>query len=297
MRFGALTVIWTTPFTTERLDYVQRIADLGFDVVEVAIEQPGVMDLNRLKDEIARTGLGATVAGAFSPDRDVTSADSAVQEQGIRYIQHCVDVAETIGAPTVSGPMYAATGKCELLPSHERQRVFDLAARNLRRAGEYAASKNVTLAIEPLNRYETDLVNTTAQGVDLCERIGLDNVGLLLDTYHMNIEEKHVGDALRAAGKHVKHVHASENDRGTPGTGHVEWDEWRDGLRDIDYRGVVTIESFVPEIPELARAVSMWRPVFSSGDELAGEGLKFLKPLFAEPVGSAAGPPRATTSQ
>jgi D-psicose/D-tagatose/L-ribulose 3-epimerase len=282
MRFGALTVIWTSPFSTERVDLARHIGELGFDVVEVAIEQPGVLDLGELRRVLDETGLRTTVAGAFSPDRDLTSEDPAIQEQGIRYVEHCVNVAAEIGAPVVSGPMYAATGKTELLPDEERQRVFELAAKNIRRAGEYAASKGVNLALEPLNRFETDLVTTTARGVELCENVGLANVGLLLDTFHMNIEEKHIGDALRSAGRHVKHVHASENDRGAPGSGHVAWEEWRDALRDIHYDGVITIESFVQDIKELASAVSMWRPVAASPDELAGDGLKFLKQLFSE---------------
>jgi D-psicose/D-tagatose/L-ribulose 3-epimerase len=282
MRFGALTVIWTSPFTTERLDLVRHIAELGFDHVEVAVEQPGLVDLDQLNSLIGELGVTSSVAGAFSPDRDLTSEDVAVQQQGLRYLEHCTDVAEAIGATVVSGPMYAATGKCALLPDDERQRVFELAATNLRTAGEYAAEKGVVLAIEPLNRFETDLVTTTARGVELCELIDLDNVGLLVDTFHMNIEERHVGETIRAAGSHVKHVHACENDRGTPGSGHFPWEDWRDALRAIDYDGVITIESFVPDIKELASAVSMWRTLADSPDALAGDGLEFLKSLFAE---------------
>jgi D-psicose/D-tagatose/L-ribulose 3-epimerase len=287
MRLGALTVIWTSPFTTERLDLVRHIAEIGFDHVEVAIEQPRVLDLDRLGSLLAELGLTSSVAAAFSPDRDLTSPDSAVQQQGIRYIEHCVDVAATLGAAVVSGPMYAATGKTELLADDERQRVFELAAENIRTVGEYAAAKHTVLAIEPLNRFETDLVTTTARGIELCELVDLENVGLLLDTFHMNIEEKSIGDAIRAAGKHVKHVHASENDRGTPGTGHVPWQEFRDGLAAIGYDDVVTIESFVPDIKELARAVSMWRSVAPSPDELARGGLEFLRGLFAQSTATA----------
>ena len=123
------------------------------------------------------------------------------------------------------------------------------------------------MAIEPLNRFETDLVNTVEQGLDLCDRIGRDNVGLLLDTFHMNIEEKSIPDAVRMAGERVFHVHTSENDRGAPGSGHIDWEGLFSALGDIGYDGQLVIESFTPEIKEIARAVSLWRPVAASGDD------------------------------
>ncbi len=135
----------------------------------------------------------------------------------------------------------------------------------------------VGLAIEPLNRFETDLVNTAEQALALCDRIGLDNVGLLLDTFHMNIEERSLPEAIGAAGRRLRQFHACENDRGAPGSGHIEWNSVFDALRNIGYDGVIAIEAFTPEIKEIARAVSTWRPVARSGDELATNGLAFLK--------------------
>ena len=135
----------------------------------------------------------------------------------------------------------------------------------------------MTLAIEPLNRFETDLVNTTEQGLELLDLIGTDNVGLLIDTFHMNIEEKSIGDAVRLAGSKVFHVQVSENDRGTPGSGHVPWREFFAALDDIDYDGQIVVESFLPTVVEIARAVSLWRPVAPSMDALAADGLAFLR--------------------
>jgi D-psicose/D-tagatose/L-ribulose 3-epimerase len=148
---------------------------------------------------------------------------------------------------------------------------------SLGRAGAHAAERGVTLAIEPLNRFETDLVNTVDQGVRLCDDIGADNVGLLLDTFHMNIEERHIGAAIRSAGRHVRHVHTCENDRGAPGSGHIDFGEVFRALDAIGYDEDVVIESFTPEIVEIARAVSLWRPLAPDGDTLASEGLRFLR--------------------
>lgn len=152
--------------------------------------------------------------------------------------------------------MYAGTGVTRILSITERGDQRARAAETLRAAAEFAADVGIRLALEPLNRYETDLVNTVEQGLELCDLVGLPNVGLTLDTYHMNIEERSVGAAVAAAGRRCFHVQASENDRGIPGTGHVTWGEVAAALDDIAYAGSVVIESFVPTIPEIARAVS-----------------------------------------
>lgn len=276
MKFSVITLLWTTPFDTSKLDYVQRVADLGFDAIECPIEQPGLMDPGALKEALDKAGIEGNVAMAFSPDRDVSSTDADLRQGGIAYVKHCIDFAQQIGSGLVSGPAYAATGRCELLDDGERAAELDRAVEGLKECADYAGERGVRIAIEPLNRFETHLVNTAEQGLELCERIG-DNAGLLLDTFHMNIEEKHLGDAIRATGDRLFLFHSCENDRGTPGSGHVQWGEVAAALNGIDYDGTVAIESFIPGIEELARAVSMWRPIFTDGDEMARDGLAFLK--------------------
>jgi len=276
-RYGASSFIWVSPFGDDKLDIAQHVADLGFDILEICIEDPALVSASAINAAAQAAGVEISVCGAFGPDRDVSHEDPAMRERGLEYLRFCIDLAAEVGSPHVAGPMYSATGKARLLPEDQRSQQRQWAAESLRAAGEYAAERGVRLAIEPLNRFETDLVNTTAQGVDLCERIGLDNVGLLLDTFHMNIEEKDIATALRQAGDRVFHFHACENDRGAPGSGHVEWEAVHRALDDIGYAGAVAIESFTPEIREIARAVSAWRPVAQSGDALAREGLEFLK--------------------
>jgi D-psicose/D-tagatose/L-ribulose 3-epimerase len=276
-RYGASSFIWVSPFGDDKLAIAGHVAELGFDDLEICIEDPARVSAEAINAAAQEAGVGISVCGAFGPDRDVSHEDPRMREQGLEYLRFCIDLAAAVGSPHVAGPMYSATGKARLLPEEEREQQRVWATESLRTAGEYAAERGVRLAIEPLNRFETDLVNTTAQGVELCERIGLDNVGLLLDTFHMNIEEKDIGAAIRTAADRVFHFHACENDRGAPGSGHVEWDEVHRALDDIGYAGPVAIESFTPEIREIARAVSAWRPVAVSGDALAREGLEFLK--------------------
>jgi D-psicose/D-tagatose/L-ribulose 3-epimerase len=285
MRFGASSFIWVSPFSTaEAAGLAARVAGLGFDIMEICIEDPAQVDGAAVRAAAEAEGLQVSVCGAFGPDRDVSHDDPAMRRAGVEYLRTCIDLAVATGSPHVVGPMYSATGKARLLPEDERERQRGWAAEGLREAGEYAAEHGIRLGMEPLNRFETDLVNTTEQGLDLCARIGLDNVGLLLDTFHMNIEEKDVGAAIRAAGDRIVLFHACENDRGTPGAGHVDWATVADALSDAGYDGDVVIESFTPEIQEIARAVSTWRPVAASGDALAGDGLRFLRERLRVPV-------------
>jgi D-psicose/D-tagatose/L-ribulose 3-epimerase len=277
MRFGASTFIWESPFGDDKLHLARHVADLGFDTLEICIEDPARVTASAVQQAAADASVSIAVCGAFGPDRDVSHENPARRRLGIDYLTACIDLASAVGAPNVIGPMYSATGKTRLLPDAEREQQRMWAAESLREVGEYAAAKGVGLAMEPLNRFETDLVNTVEQGLDLCERIGLDNVGLLLDTFHMNIEEKSIPDAIVAAGTRLRHFHACENDRGAPGSGHVEWDAVFAALAESGYEGLIVIESFTPEIQEIARAVSTWRPVAQSGDALAREGLTFLK--------------------
>jgi D-psicose/D-tagatose/L-ribulose 3-epimerase len=277
MRFGASTFIWASPFGTDRLDLFEHVAGLGFDVLEICIEDPALIDTDQVAAAAREAGAGVNVCGAFGPNRDVSSDDPDVRRQGAEYLNTCIDIAAAVGSELVSGPMYSATGKTRLLPDDARAQQRELAADGLRAAADYAAERDVRLAIEPLNRFETDLVNTVRQGLDLCEAIGRDNAGLLLDTFHMNIEEKRIGDALRLAGDRLFELHACENDRGTPGDGHVAWSEVCDAVVDLGFDGLIAIESFTPEIEEIARAVSMWRPVADGGDALARDGLRFLR--------------------
>ena len=162
--------------------------------------------------------------------------------------------------------------------ARERQRA--LAVQGVQRAAEHARGAKVKLAVEPINRFETDLLNTVDQATDFLRRVGAENVGLLLDTFHMNIEERSIPDALRRAGDRVFHFHACANDRGTPGKDHLPWPSIVAALREIGYPGSVVIEAFNPAIREIARAVSLWRPLAASEDLLAQDGLNFLRQVF-----------------
>ncbi len=281
MKFGAITFVWASPFATSELWVLDRIAAAGFQVAEIAVEEVGVVDSGALRAGLQKNNLEAVVIGFGSAGRDLSSADADERAEGIAYGKACVDLAFAAGAGVVCGPLHSAVGKARVLEPDERRAERGRALDGLVEVATYAGERGISLALEPLNRFENDMLNTAAQGLDMCAELDLENVGLLLDTFHMNIEEKHLGAAVIEAGERVFHFHASENDRGAPGSGHVNWQEVRDALRAIDYDRGLSIESFVPTVPGLQTAVSMWRPFFADPDAFARESLTFLRGVFA----------------
>ncbi len=203
MRYGASTFIWVSPFSNRTLDVIDRVKSIGFDLIEICIEDPETIDVPAIRSHAARADVGVTICGAFGPGRDLSSEDDAIRGAGLAYLRRCIDYARALGSPFVSGPTYAAVGNTRLLDEKARREQWRRAVDSLQVAAAYGAERSIKLAIEPLNRFETDLVNTVDQGLRLIDDIGADNVGLLLDTFHMNIEEKDIPAAIARAAGHI----------------------------------------------------------------------------------------------
>ena len=280
MKFGANTFIWTSPFRTEDLGLLPKIKEMGFDVVEIPPEDFSVLDLKKLKAELKATELACSILCAYGPTRDISDEDEDIQKDGIAYIEDCIRVAAELGAKVVAGPLYAAVGALRLLSEEERKKQWDRSANNLKKVAAFAKNQGITLGIEPINRFETDLINTVDYAIKMMQDVDNPNMKIQLDTFHMNIEEKNLGEAIRRVGKDLVHFHTCENDRGIPGSGHIPWNEVTAALKDIEYDGYLVIESFTPETKEIAKAACIWRPIASSSDILAKQGLDFLKKTF-----------------
>jgi D-psicose/D-tagatose/L-ribulose 3-epimerase len=280
MEFGASTFIWVSPFSNRTLDLMDRAKAMGFDLLEICVEDPDTIDVPAIRAKAKETKIGVTICGAFGGSRNLSAEDDTVRAAGLDYLKRCIDFAQALGSPFVSGPMYCAVGDTQLLEVDARRRQWDRAVASLRAAAEYAGNRGIKLAVEPLNRFETDLVNTVDQGLRLVEDIGASNVGLLLDTFHMNIEERDIPAAIARAAARIVEFHASSNDRGTPGKDHLPWPQIAEALLAAGYQGPVVIEAFTPEIREIAKAVSIWRPLAPSQDALAADGLKHLRAVF-----------------
>jgi D-psicose/D-tagatose/L-ribulose 3-epimerase len=281
MHFGVNSFVWVSPLTTDAVrELAPRVKAMGFDLFELSCENPALLDPAAIKAELDRHGLGAIICGAFGPDRNLCSADPVPAENARAYIRWLVDAAVVVGSPVVCGPMYSAVGKEHLESQEARRQEWQRAVSGMRAMAEYAAARGVKLAIEPLNRFETDLINVVSQGLQLMDEVGMPNLGFHLDTFHMHLEEKDSAAAIRRAGDKIFHFHACENDRGVPGSGQVRWPEVAAALKETGYDGAVVIESFTSQVKEIARAVCIWREIAPSQDAIAADGLKFLKALL-----------------
>ncbi|HYF49719.1 MAG TPA: sugar phosphate isomerase/epimerase [Planctomycetota bacterium] len=280
-KIGVNSWVWTSPFTDASLGLLDKAASMGFSVFEIALEDPSHVTAAKASEALQATGLRPVVCGAFGPSRDLTHDDPEYREESLRYIDQALAFCEKIGAKVLCGPMYSAVGKRRQVSPEQKKVEWDRAVSGLSKAAKLAANRGVTLAIEPLNRFETDLVNTSEQALKLVNDINYPAAAVHLDTFHMNIEEKDFRAAVRTAGKKLAHVHACENDRGAPGSGVVNWSGFIAGLKDIGYSGDLVIESFTPECKAIAAAAAIWRPLAKTQDDLAREGLAFLKRQLA----------------
>ena len=281
IQFGASTFIWVSPFSTKAFHLIKKVKEMGYDILEVAVENKDLIDWPSLKKLAKEAEIKITISGAFGPDRDISSTDPAVRKNGLSYIIDCVKIAADMGSPIFTGPVYSAVGKTRIVSPEQKKQERDWCIENLKEAAAVAADHGIIIGVEPLNRFETDMINTAEQALSLVKEIDHKNIRISLDTFHCNIEEKNVPNAIRMVGKELLcHVQANECDRGTPGTGHLDWTGIKQALADINYEGAMVIETFGAPSKELAAAACIWRPLAASADGLAIEGLQFYKEMF-----------------
>ena len=281
-QIGVNAWVWSSPVHTEEFGRLAPIvARMGFDLIEVGIESTADLDYRRAAEIAKANGLAVGVCAAMGPDRDLIHPDDGIRRNGMEYLRHCIDAAQTLGAANVCGPLYSAVGRTWQATDEERKRDVDLLVRQLGELATYAGERGVWLGVEPLNRFETSFINLTSQAIEVADRVDHPACGVMLDTFHMNIEERSIGDAIRAAGPRMKQLHACENDRGAPGSGHVPWDEVAAACRDIGFTGPFVIESFTNKVKSIAKAAAIWRTFATSQDALAENGLRHLRQLFS----------------
>ncbi|MEU7930791.1 sugar phosphate isomerase/epimerase family protein [Micromonospora echinofusca] len=276
MRIGINTWAWAAPLTDEALaELAPRIRAWGFDAVELTVQAPGDWDPDRAADLLAGLGLAPAVCAGLLPEHDLLADDEEVVRRTAEFVRQCVRAAGRVGAAVVAGPLYAPAGRRWLLDADARRATVARLVERLRPLADEAAGQGVTIALEPLNRFETSLLNTVDQALEVVA--DLPGLGLALDTFHLNIEERDLPAAIRLAGDRLAHVQVCGNDRGVPGGDHLDWPGMFDALTGIGYSGQVNIESFTAEA--LAVPMSVWRPLTTDPDTLAVEGLSFLRGL------------------
>jgi len=279
MKYGVNTLVWCLPFTSKHMYLFEKVASFGFDVIELTpVDEYKNLKPYSIRDELDKYGLEVCLCASFSGATDISHEDPAIRKSGIEFMKNFVDWSKSVGAKLIGGPLYSELGKKRHLSQEKRKAERERAIESLKQIGDYAAKKGIIIAIEPLNRFETDMINIAEQAYEMCEKVDSPSIKMMLDTFHMNIEEKKLSDAIRSSAKHLVHIHTCCNDRGIPGSGHIPWREVIDALNEINYEGYGVIESF--DMGEVGAQTMIWRPLAPSLDDIAKEGLRFLKENF-----------------
>jgi D-psicose/D-tagatose/L-ribulose 3-epimerase len=280
MRIGIHQHVFTKKLLEGNLDVMNRIRDYGFDSMDVNVRALDLAGAKLVRRRAEALGLHLMGGGSLPVDKELLSDHPGKRRDAIEYMKSLVQRVHELGSTFYGGIIYAPFSKLTGKPPTQVE--LERSAEGLREVVRYAQSFGIRVGLEPANRYEAYLINTIADALRLADSIGEDNVGILLDTFHCSIEEKSMYGAVTAAGSRLYHVHVCANDRGTPGTGLVRWDDLFQGIKDIGYNGTVTIEGFVDATADVASGACIWRKFASSAEEMATEGLRFIRSMLAK---------------
>jgi D-psicose/D-tagatose/L-ribulose 3-epimerase len=275
MKYGVNTLLWTAAFDGSHLPLLPPIREAGFDGVEIARFAFENFPASEIRRETDKLGLQTVFCSALTGDSSIITDNPWVRSRSLSFLNDGIQVAAELGAKLFIGPFLSAVGL-----KHGRRRTEDewkLAVEGLQSLGDTLNRHGVTLAVEPLNRFETYALNTASDAAALCDAVNHPRIGILYDTFHGHIEEKDTGEAIASLGKRLKHVHTCENDRGIPGSGQVRWDKVFPALRAVNYDGWLVIESFGQHVPEIAAAACIWRDLAPTTESIMIDGLAFLK--------------------
>ena len=275
MKLGVNTFIWSAEFGRAQLALLPRIKEHGFDGVEVPMFDPAGFPAADIRNAMAANDLQCTVCSIIPAGRSLISDDADVRRRTQQHVRDAIGATADAGARVIDGPLYSPVGY--LSGRRRTPDEWQWAVEGYQSVTSTLDACDVTLAIEPLNRFETYFLNTAADATALCDEVGHPRVGVAFDTFHANIEEKGLAGACRRIGGHLKHVQISENDRGTPGSGHIDWGSLLGALRDLRYDGWLTIESFGPSLGAFSAAVAIWRDIEPTPESIAFDGIEFLR--------------------
>jgi D-psicose/D-tagatose/L-ribulose 3-epimerase len=279
MKTGMNLLLWTTHVTSEHFPILARLKETGFDGVEVPLFEGNAAHYKTVRKELDNQGLKCTTVTVATPDANAISPDAKLRQAAVERLKWVIEMTAVLGGEIIAGPyhsplaVFSGSGPTE----DEKKRAADV----LRQAAEEARKANVMLAIEYLNRFECYFLTTAVEARALVQRVGHANFRSMYDTFHANIEEKNITQTIQNFADSFVHVHISENDRGTPGTGHVQWDETFKALRRVNYDGWLVIEAFGRALPDLAAATRVWRDLFPTAEEVYVQGLRFMKEKWA----------------
>ena len=281
-KIGVISMFYARPFTKDHFSTFARMKKAGADVVELLVPEPGELDLAETRQAIADAGLTCVLAARVNLTRDLASLDPQAHQAGVAYLDYCVQTAVGLGATIVGGPLYGApmvfAGRAPT-PVTQDERAFkiDSVVKGLQQASKRAADAGVTFGVEPLNRFETDICNTAHHAIEIVDRVDRSCVGVMLDTFHMNMEDYDLATAIRKTGHRLVHFQANENNRGFVGSGPINWGHVARALVEIDYKGSIVLEPFRRHDEKAGVTLAQWRAPTENEDEALTHSIHYLK--------------------
>lgn len=274
MKIGMNMLLWTNHVTEDHFGIVDTLKKVGYDGIELFLGEGDSKHYSKLGNHFSHIGMGTTCVASLAPEENIASPDLKIREAGLDKLKWSIDMGAAVNAEVICGPFHSSFAHFTRQPPTIEERQWSIEM--LKKAAEYAKTANVILAPEALNRFECYLYNTMSDLSTLVTAVDHPNLGAMFDTHHANIEEKSQAGAIKTIAPYLKHVHISENDRGTPGSGNINWNEVFKTLKEINYEGWLTIEAFSTIIPEFANAINVWRD-FSPAEEIYTEGFKLIQ--------------------
>jgi D-psicose/D-tagatose/L-ribulose 3-epimerase len=278
MRLGVNTLIWSAEFDPAVIPF-EKLKKAEVEGLEIPVFNPKDLDTKATKQILKENKLACTIISVNAADSSPISSDAKVRDKALKHWKKVIETAAELECELIAGPSYAPVGD---LPGRRRtDDEWNWGVEFHQKLASTLDKNGVDLAVEPLNRFETYFLNTAEDAVKFVQQVDSPRIGVLLDTFHSNIEDKSVAVAYRQCGRHLKHVHTCENDRGIPGSGHIDWPGVLRALQEMGYEGWLTIESFNSNIPALSAATAIWRDLAPHPDDIAVQGIAFLKKLWA----------------
>ncbi|MEP6757445.1 MAG: sugar phosphate isomerase/epimerase [Chthonomonadales bacterium] len=279
MRIGMNLLLWSGNITDEHFPLLGRLKSIGFDGVEIPLFGPDPDQLVRTSRVLKDLGLACTSTAICSPETSPISPDPAIRAAAVDHMKKHVDYSATLNSEIIIGPFHSPIG--HFSGKGRTADEWKWGVETMRASAEYAATAGIKLSTEPLNRFECYFLNTAADSDRFVKEVSHPSFGYLYDSFHANIEEQNIYDSVVKNSAGINHVHISENHRGVPGTGHVQWADTFRALKDVGYDGWLTIEAFGRALPELAAATCIWRDLFDTEEGLGADGFAFVKKMWA----------------
>jgi D-psicose/D-tagatose/L-ribulose 3-epimerase len=284
-QIGIISMQFARPFAAEHFVLFEKIKSLGFDFIELLVPEQGELNLKDTKQALDDSGLGVVLAARVNLERNIASADQKEHQSGINYLKYAIDCSVELGSKIVGGPLtgnpLVFAGRApQPVEEDERLARKDRCVAGLANAAAYAAQHDIILALEPLNRFESDVLCTTQQGIEILNTVDHPNLKILLDTFHMAMEEASIPEAIRLAGNRIGHFQANENHRGFLGTGSIDWLGVSRALKEVCYKGPISLEPFRRNDDRFGVPIAQWRPPHEDEDDRLSASVAFMKSLL-----------------